>query len=115
MPQSSRGIPVTPLQRASWIKSSYSNPSGDCVELTKLTGEKIAVRNSRYPGGPTLLYTRLVMVAFLKVVKEGGFDGMTRLSLCPGSEREPAANIAPANIAPSKGRPFVVHRLWGEW
>jgi hypothetical protein len=71
------GMPVTMLWGAAWIKSSYSNPSGDCVELAKLTGGKIAVRNSRYPGGLTLFYTRVAMAVFLQVVKEGGFDEMT--------------------------------------
>jgi len=68
---------TTALTGVTWIKSSYSNPSGDCVELAKLTGGKIAVRNSRYPGGLTLFYTRVVMAVFLQVVKEGGFDEMT--------------------------------------
>lgn len=62
---------------ATWRKSSHSNPSGDCVELAELTGGKIAVRNSRHPGGPTLLYTRVAMAAFLQVVKERGFDEVT--------------------------------------
>ncbi|MGH3836200.1 MAG: DUF397 domain-containing protein [Pseudonocardiaceae bacterium] len=77
MPQSFNGMRATRLRRATWKKSSHSNPSGDCVELAELTGGKIAVRNSRLPGGPTLLYTRAVMAAFLQVVKEGGFDEVT--------------------------------------
>jgi hypothetical protein len=71
------GMPVTVLRRATWVKSSYSNPSGDCVELAELTGGRIAVRNSRYPSGLILFYTRVVMAAFLQRVKEGGFDEMT--------------------------------------
>jgi hypothetical protein len=35
------------------------------------------VRNSRYPSGLILFYTRVVMAAFLQGVKEGGFDEMT--------------------------------------
>ena len=77
MPQSLNGMPATRLRQATWRKSSHSNPSGDCVELAELTGGTIAVRNSRLPGGPTLLYTRAVMAAFLQVVKEGGFDEVT--------------------------------------
>jgi len=71
------GMPVTVLRRATWVKSSYSNPSGDCVELAELTGGRIAVRNSRYRSGLILFYTRVVMAAFLQRVKEGGFDEMT--------------------------------------
>ena len=94
------GMPVA------WIKSSYSNPSGDCVELAELTGGKIAVRNSRYPGGLTLFYTRVVMAVFLQVVKEGGFDEMTGWSELSGSAGERAASMVP-----STGGPFVVLRL----
>lgn len=77
MSQSPNGTPATQLRRTTWRKSSHSNPSGDCVELAELTGGKIAVRNSRHPGGPTLLYTRVATAAFLQVVKEGGFDEVT--------------------------------------
>jgi hypothetical protein len=77
MPQNTNDMPAALLLRTTWKKSNHSNPSGDCVELAELAEGKIAVRNSRYPGGPTLLYTRIVMAAFLQIVKEGGFDGMT--------------------------------------
>jgi hypothetical protein len=93
-------MPVTVLRRAAWIKSSYSNPSGDCVELAVLTGGKIAVRNSRYPGGLTLFYTRVVMAAFLQVVKEGGFDEMTEWSQLSEPVRKKAVNTVPSTGDP---------------
>lgn len=93
------------FQGGAWIKSTYSNPSGDCVELTDLPDGKIAVRNSRYPGGPTLLYTRVMMAVFLRVVKEDGFDEMAGSSHLSRSDGDRAANAAP-----STGAPFVVLR-----
>jgi hypothetical protein len=78
MPQSANGMLATLLLKATWKKSRHSNPSGDCVELAKLTGGRIAVRNSRHPNGPTLLYPHAAMAAFLRVVKEGELDEMTR-------------------------------------
>ena len=40
---------------AAWRKSSYSSPSGNCVEAAKLTGG-VALRNSRFPDGPALVF-----------------------------------------------------------
>ncbi len=57
----------------SWQKSSYSNPSGNCVELADLPDGRIAVRNSRVPEGPALVFTRSQMAAFLKATSEGRF------------------------------------------
>jgi hypothetical protein len=68
------GIPAGWLQGIVWRKSRYSNPSGNCVELGELPNGQIAVRNSRYPGGPALIYTRAEVTAFVHSVKKGDFD-----------------------------------------
>jgi hypothetical protein len=59
-----------------WRKSSASNPSGNCVELAELADGDIAVRNSRHPSGPTLVYTRAEMAAFIDGVRLGEFDDL---------------------------------------
>jgi Domain of unknown function (DUF397) len=59
-----------------WRKSSVSNPSGNCVELAVLAGGEIAVRNSRHPSGPTLVYTRAEISAFILGVRGGEFDDL---------------------------------------
>ena len=42
--------------------------------MAALGGETIAVRNSRFPGGPAILCTRSQMAAFLAGIKDGEFD-----------------------------------------
>ena len=60
------------LGDAAWRKSSYSSPSGNCVEAAKLTGG-VALRNSRFPDGPALVFASAVWDAFLRGVKGGCF------------------------------------------
>jgi len=58
-----------------WVKASFSS-GGDsnCVELAKLPSGEIAVRNSRFPAGPAIVYTHDEMAAFLAGAKAGEFD-----------------------------------------
>jgi hypothetical protein len=69
------GVPADQLGLA-WRKSRASNPSGACVEVAGLPGGEVAVRNSRHPGGPALVYTRGEIAAFLAGAKAGEFDDL---------------------------------------
>lgn len=66
------GVRASLLRAAVWRKSSHSNPSGNCVEAA-LVGGGVAVRNSRFPDGPALVFTRAEWKAFLRGVKDGDF------------------------------------------
>ena len=66
------GVQASLLPAVAWRKSSYSNPSGNCVEAARLA-DGVAVRNSRFPGGPALVFTEAEWAAFLLGVKEGDF------------------------------------------
>lgn len=57
-----------------WIKSTVSNPSGDCVELARLPDGRAAVRNSRFPDATPLVFTRQEVAVFLLGAKAGEFD-----------------------------------------
>lgn len=70
------GVQADLLEGAVWRKSHYSNPSGNCVEVAELPDGGIAIRNSRYPAGPALIYTRTEVAAFLRGAKAGDFDSM---------------------------------------
>lgn len=63
-------------QRLTWRKSSASNPTGNCVELAKLSNGEVAVRNSRFPDGNVIVYTRAEIAAFLDGARAGEFDDM---------------------------------------
>ncbi len=67
------GTQTTLLDRAVWRKSRRSNPSGNCVEIAMLAGGAVAVRNSRHPDGPALVFTRSDWDAFLGGAQDGDF------------------------------------------
>ncbi|HEY7226415.1 MAG TPA: DUF397 domain-containing protein [Micromonosporaceae bacterium] len=70
------GMPANDLPVAGgWVKSSFSNPTGNCVELAELAdGAGFALRNSRDPEGPAMIYTRAEIDAFLRGAAAGDFD-----------------------------------------
>jgi hypothetical protein len=58
---------------AFWVKSRYSNAEGNCVEVARVDGG-VAMRNSRDPDGPALVYTNAEVAAFVAGAKAGEFD-----------------------------------------
>ncbi|HEU5159553.1 MAG TPA: DUF397 domain-containing protein [Streptosporangiaceae bacterium] len=65
---------VSHLSGLAWQKSRRSNPSGNCVEMAELPDGDIAIRNSRDPHGPVLVYSRAEIEAFIGGAKDGDFD-----------------------------------------
>lgn len=74
--QTYNGMPANDLTGVTWRKSVHSNSTGNCVELAELPDGSVAVRNSRYPDGPALIYTREEIRALVLGVKDGEFDGL---------------------------------------
>jgi hypothetical protein len=57
-----------------WIKSSLSHANGNCVEVMSLPSGEVAVRNSRNPEVPPLVFTADEWKAFISGAKNGEFD-----------------------------------------
>ncbi|MYS21415.1 protein of unknown function [Streptomyces sp. DvalAA-14] len=77
MQQFDNGVQASSITGVQWIKSGRSNQSGNCVELAELPDGSVAVRNSRHPEGPALVYTRAELTAFVEGAKDGDFDVFT--------------------------------------
>jgi hypothetical protein len=76
MSEPRNGISADELAMVTWQKSSFSNPNGNCVEMARLPGGGVAVRNSRDPHGPALVYTQAEVIAFIAGSKKGDFDNL---------------------------------------
>jgi Domain of unknown function (DUF397) len=68
------GMPAAELAGVTWVKSRRSGPTGgNCVEVAFLRSGDVAMRNSRDPGGPALVFTRAEWDAFLGGAGDGEF------------------------------------------
>lgn len=70
-------INLSDAERAglSWIKAQASTHNGACVEIAATRG-KIAMRDSKDPCGPVLVYTPAEFSAFLDGARNGEFDDL---------------------------------------
>ncbi len=71
------GMTAAELREATWQKSSFSGTS-NCVEMAKLPTGEVALRNSRDPYGPALIYTRGEIEVLLQGARDGDFDALVR-------------------------------------
>lgn len=59
---------------ADWFKSTYSNDQGgNCVEGARLPGGAMAVRDSKDPQGPALVFPAEAWNAFASAARSGEF------------------------------------------
>lgn len=72
-------IGLTEAERKSlaWLKAEYSTANGQCVEIAStIDKSKIAIRDSKDPDGPVLVYTSIEFSAFLDGARKGEFDSL---------------------------------------
>src|SRR5918998_4390281 len=65
-------VPAQQLDGARWRKSTFSGQHA-CVEVAMLDGGEVAVRHSRQPAGPALVFTPEEWSAFLAGAWHGEF------------------------------------------
>ncbi|MFC3501191.1 DUF397 domain-containing protein [Micromonospora krabiensis] len=68
-------VPARHLAEAPWRKSTRSQTS-NCVEVAPLGAAPavVALRDSKDPSGPVLLFNRAGWLGFIAGAKEGQFD-----------------------------------------
>ncbi|MFD3720009.1 DUF397 domain-containing protein [Streptomyces sp. NPDC058674] len=71
------GINATDFEGVVWRKARASDAYNNCVEIARVAEDAVALRNSRFPEGPALVFTRAEIDAFLAGARGGEFDGMT--------------------------------------
>jgi uncharacterized protein DUF397 len=67
-------MPAQQIEGADWRKSTFSGQH-NCVEVAMLDGGQVAVRHSRQPAGPALVFTADEWSAFLQGAWHGEFGG----------------------------------------
>jgi Domain of unknown function (DUF397) len=68
------GMRAADLPGVTWVKSQRSGPTGgNCVEVAFLGGGHVALRNSRQPDGPALIFTAAEWRAFVGGAADGEF------------------------------------------
>jgi hypothetical protein len=88
---------ATGLTAARWVKSTRSGPTGgNCVEVACLGDGRVAVRNSRHPAGPALLFGREQWAAFVAATagRRGAPAGGGPASSFSRASRAPRASAA---------------------
>ncbi|WP_328915418.1 MULTISPECIES: DUF397 domain-containing protein [unclassified Streptomyces] len=62
---------------ADWFRSSYSSAGNNCVEaadLTRTAYRAVAIRDSKDPEGPALLFPADAFAAFVADTRAGRYD-----------------------------------------
>ena len=59
-----------------WVKSSFSGNNNDCVEVAALPDGARALRDSKNPDGPALVFPATEFAAFVGGVAAGEFNAL---------------------------------------
>ncbi|WP_395292470.1 DUF397 domain-containing protein [Kitasatospora hibisci] len=64
------------LTRAAWVKSSYSQQGGDCIEVAPGFAGVLPVRDSKDPSGPALVFPVEAWRSFVSAVRAAEFGAV---------------------------------------
>lgn len=73
-----------------WRRSSKCNGASACVEVARLEDGGVALRDSKDPDGPVLIYTPSEWRAFTAGVREGEFDLAAEIAVSVSAQTDPA-------------------------
>ncbi|MDJ0344100.1 DUF397 domain-containing protein [Streptomyces sp. H10-C2] len=59
-----------------WRRSSHSTAANNCVETAQLSSGLLAVRDSKNPQGPALLFASAAWSAFVRALRADEFAGL---------------------------------------
>lgn len=68
------GVAVDQLDGAVWRKSNRSGTQGECVEVSLNLPDIVAVRDSKDPNGPKLIFAPRKWASFVTAVREDSFQ-----------------------------------------
>ncbi|WP_446459210.1 DUF397 domain-containing protein [Streptomyces vinaceus] len=71
------GVQASEIQGVAWQKARASDAFNNCVEIAQLASGEVAMRNSRFPDGPALVFTQSEMLAFFDGAGRGEFEFVT--------------------------------------
>lgn len=70
------GMPAADLGDEGWVRPWSGSNGGDCLEAKKLSGGRVALRQSTDPGGPALILLPNEIRAFVTGAKAGLADDL---------------------------------------
>jgi hypothetical protein len=70
--ETARRMSETERAGLGWMKSRHSTANGACIEVASTT-DKIAIRDSKDPDGPILIYSPAEFKSFLHEARNGDF------------------------------------------
>jgi hypothetical protein len=74
MIQQFNGMPADDLGPVDWRKSGRSNPTGNCLQLARRDGGKVAMRDSKNPESPALICDGREIGYFVDGLRAGRYD-----------------------------------------